>query len=276
MVWSPLSSRVPQVFQVPVLTQTLPPHRHTNSFVIGKDELIMVDAGQWDDACMEALRGFLDSEPGRKLRLLLLSHWHPDHSVGAEEVRRQTGCAVGIPVYQAEKGIGGLWDFTFRDSDRLTADGEELEVIHTPGHSSDHCCFLLREGGVLFTGDHVLGAGTSIIVPPDGDMALYLESLHRLLAYPVEIICPGHGPVVWRAKAKIQEYIAHRFEREHRILEAVRGGLRRPEDIVAAVYTDVPVSFHGMAYYTVLAHLAKLEKESRVRMLPDNQGYASE
>lgn len=273
MDWKPISAGIPWVFHLPVLTQTLPPHQATNSFLIGDRKLVMVDAGQWDESCLEALSGFLRAEPGRTLESLLLTHWHPDHCVGAARVRRVTGCRVGVPVWEARKGVAVPWDFTFGDGDRFSVEGRELEVIHTPGHSEGHCCFFLREGKTLFTGDHVLGLGTSIIVPPDGDMALYLDSLDRLLARGAEIICPGHGPLVWKAREKILQYIEHRLERERRVLEAVRSGRRLPEEIVEQVYTDVPSLFHGMAAYTVQAHLLKLEREGRIRRTADAGGY---
>jgi len=273
MNWKPIHARIHWVFHLPVLTQTLPPHQATNSFLIGVRNLVMVDAGQWDEPLLGALSEFLRAEPGRSLRRLFLTHWHPDHCVGAERIREETGCRIGVPAYEAEKGMGRRWDFTFRDGDRFPVEGRELEVIHTPGHSEGHCCFLLRDPGILFTGDHILGRGTSIIVPPDGDMVLYLQSLERLLSCPAEIICPGHGPLVWNAREKILEYIEHRLERERRVLEAVRSGRRSPEEIVAQVYTEVPSFFHGMAAYTVQAHLLKLEREGRVRRGPDGTGY---
>ena len=164
-------------------------------------------------------------------------------------------------------------DFTFQHGDEIAFDGRRLEVIHTPGHSSGHCCFFLRPEGVLFTGDHILGMGASIVVPPDGDMALYMASLVDLLSYPAKIICPGHGPVVWNAREKIEEYIEHRKQRERAILEGVHSGIRRTEQLVAAIYTDIPESFHGMAYFSVEAHLVKLIKEGKIRRSPGDKGY---
>jgi hydroxyacylglutathione hydrolase len=124
----------------------------------------------------------------------------------------------------------------------------------------------------LFTGDHILGLGTSIIVPPDGDMGLYMDSLTELLSYPAKIICPGHGPIVWNAREKIEEYIEHRKEREDAILAGLRSGTRRTEDLVTAIYTDIPESFHGMAYFSVEAHLVKLIKEGKIRRMDGDGG----
>jgi len=233
----------------------------------------MIDAGLWDERTLEGLQGFLEAQGGRDLQRLFLTHWHPDHHVGADRIQKLTRCLVGINSLEA-KGADALdIDFTFEDGDIFPVEGGELEVIHTPGHSSGHCCFLLRPEGVLFTGDHILGSGTSIIVPPDGDMILYMNSLERLLAYPIKVICPGHGPLVWDAREKVKEYLQHRREREQALLEGVRAGVRRTEDLVRRVYTDIPVSFHGMAYFTVEAHMEKLVREGKVRRRQQGDGY---
>jgi glyoxylase-like metal-dependent hydrolase (beta-lactamase superfamily II) len=273
MDWAPITEQIDFVFPIPVPTQTLPPHRHTNSFLVGRRETVMIDAGLWDAAGVEALSGHFREGVERRLHRLVLTHWHPDHRVGTDKIKERTACQVGIHVNEAGKVAPVSVDFTFRHGDRIPFDGRELEVIHTPGHSSGHCCFLLRPEGVLFTGDHILGMGTSIIVPPDGDMALYMDSLAELLSYPVRIICPGHGPVVWNAREKIQEYIGHRKAREWAILQGVRSGVRRTEELVAKIYTDVPVSFHGMAFFSVEAHLAKLVKEGKIEKLPGEEGH---
>jgi len=271
MEWNPIADGLDDVFHLPVLTQTLPPHRHTNSFLLGRGRLFLVDAGQWEGEAMEGLVRFLRAEPGRRLESLFLTHWHPDHCAGAESVKRATGCKVGISAYEAERVDPGLVDFTFRDGDRFPLEGADLEVVHTPGHSAGHCCFFLRSRGVLVTGDHILGTGTSIIVPPDGDMTRYLESLDRLRSLPLTVICPGHGPLVWEPAEKIEEYIRHRLERERGLLACIRQGVSRPEEMVPRVYTDVPDFFHGMAYYTVLAHLEKLVREGWVRKRADGE-----
>ena len=164
-------------------------------------------------------------------------------------------------------------DFVFEHGDRFPMDGDMLTVVHTPGHSIGHCCFLLESKGVLFTGDHILGAGTSIIVPPEGDMAAYMDSLDRLLSYPAAVICPGHGPVVWEARQKILEYAAHRRQREEAIVTAVQEGIVTIEALVTRIYTDVPVFLHGLAGFSVEAHLIKLEQEGRIRKRKDHAGY---
>lgn len=273
MDWTALSEEIDFVFPIPVPTRTLPPHKHTNSFLVGRQETGMIDAGLWDEQGVETLVAHFGEGKRRKLRWLVLTHWHPDHQVGADKIKKKTGCRLGVHVSESGQVAPASVDFTFQHGDRIPFGGKELEVIHTPGHSSGHCCFLLRPEGVLFTGDHILGMGTSIIVPPDGDMALYMDSLADLLSYPARIICPGHGPIVWDARSKIEEYIEHRKERERAILEGVLSGVRRTEDLVTRIYTDVPVSFHGMAYFSVEAHLAKLIKEGKICKRKGDEGY---
>jgi glyoxylase-like metal-dependent hydrolase (beta-lactamase superfamily II) len=269
----PLSEEIDFVFPIPVPTQTLPPHRETNSFLLGHREIGMIDAGLWDEKGVEALIGHFGKDSKRRLSWLILTHWHPDHLIGTDKIKERTGCKVGVHASEADKVSPVSADFTFQHGDEIPFDGRTLEVIHTPGHSSGHCCFFLRPEGVLFTGDHILGLGTSIIVPPDGDMELYMDSLARLLSYPVKIICPGHGPVVWNARTKIEEYIEHRRERERAILEGVLSGIRRTEELVTAIYTDIPESFHGMAYFSVEAHLVKLIREGKIRKGKEDEGY---
>ncbi len=272
MDWMPLSEQIDFVFPIPVPTRTLPPHRDTNSYLVGVRETGMIDAGLWDEKGVDALVSRFAKGTKRRLDWLILTHWHPDHLVGTDKIKERTGCRVGVHASEADKVAPVSPDFTFQHGDEIPFDDRVLEVIHTPGHSSGHCCFFLRSEGVLFTGDHILGTGTSIIVPPDGDMELYMASLADLLSYPVKIICPGHGPVVWSAREKIQEYIEHRLEREKAILACLRSGIRRTEDLVAAIYTDVPKSLHAMACFSVEAHLVKLIREGKVRRLEGGGG----
>ncbi len=261
------------VYGMPVATFTLPPHRHTNSFLVGSREFCMVDAGALDDETVEELLDFLRLREGATLSKLLLTHWHPDHRVGVDRLREATGCRVGIHRCEAERIAPPPVDFTFAHGDLLTADDTVLEVVHTPGHSAGHSCFLVRGHGVLFTGDHILGAGTSIVAPPEGDMSAYMDSLALLLRYPLRVLCPGHGPVVWEAREKILEYLEHRRTREQAVLAGVRKGLGSPEALVPQIYTDVPECLHGLARYTVEAHLLKLEKEGKIRRTPAGEGY---
>jgi glyoxylase-like metal-dependent hydrolase (beta-lactamase superfamily II) len=150
------------------------------------------------------------------------------------------------------------------DGERIVADGATLESIWTPGHASDHLCFRLVEENALFTGDVVLGAGTTVI-PMDGDLDDYLHSLHRLLAMMTSVIYPAHGPAILDPAAKIQEYLEHRALRDKQILAGLEESPRSIQELVRRIYVDVPEYLHGAAAMSVHAHLRKLAREDRVR-----------
>jgi glyoxylase-like metal-dependent hydrolase (beta-lactamase superfamily II) len=146
----------------------------------------------------------------------------------------------------------------------VPADGETLEVLATPGHASTHLCFLLRARALLFSGDHVVGSGTVVVSPPDGDMAAYLDSLALLRQYPIQRMLPGHWDPVDDPEAKIAEYIDHRLLRERQVLACLRLGDETIAAMVGRLYADVDPRLHGAAGRSVLAHLLKLEHDGRV------------
>jgi glyoxylase-like metal-dependent hydrolase (beta-lactamase superfamily II) len=152
-----------------------------------------------------------------------------------------------------------------RDGQKVEADGVTLVPIHTPGHASDHLCYYVPETRALFTGDVVLGGSTTVIPEEDGDLVQYMASLRRIQKLNVERIYPAHGPVIENAKAKIQEYIDHRLQRERQILEVMGVGTRTIPEMVKVIYKDVPEALHLMAGQSVHSHLKKLAAENRVR-----------
>ena len=155
-------------------------------------------------------------------------------------------------------------DGTLRDKDVIEATEFHLTALHTPGHASNHLCYLLNEERTLFSGDHIMEGSTVVIAPPDGDMAAYLASLDRLTSLRPRLrsIAPGHGHVIDDPQAKIAEYVTHRLEREQQVADALRGhGSATIPELVADIYTDVPVEMHGWAGYSVWAHLRKLAGE---------------
>src|SRR5205823_5040684 len=158
-----------------------------------------------------------------------------------------------------EDGQGRL-----RDEQVVSAGGVHLRVLHTPGHTADHVVFLAEGTGAMFTGDSVLGRGTAIIDPSEGDLALYLRSLRRMREARPRVIYPGHGPTVFDAVAKIREYEAHRALRADQVLEALAGGARTAAERVPPIYADVAVELHPLAARQVLAHLVKPEREGRI------------
>jgi glyoxylase-like metal-dependent hydrolase (beta-lactamase superfamily II) len=160
--------------------------------------------------------------------------------------------------------LGGE-DFQYGDGDRIVFGGGELQVLHTPGHESGHCCFYEAGDQVLFSGDNILGYGTSVIRPPDGDMTDYLRSLERLLEFNINLILPGHGPMIGKPEAKIKEYIEHRLMREQQVLDALRKGRETIGAITEMIYVDVTGPLKNVAEFSVQAHLIKLVKEGRVK-----------
>lgn len=236
----------------------------TNSYLVGHDELAVIDPGPAIDDHVEAL---LAAGAGR-IRWILCTHTHPDHSPAAALLKARTGATVlGRP-----RPEHGNQDHTFapervlEHGERLALGGVTLRALHTPGHASNHLCFLLEESRMLFTGDHVMQGSTVVINPPDGDMRVYLASLERLLEEDVAIFAPGHGYLIGAPHKEVKRLIAHRLAREAKVSAAIaRLGAPTLEELVAAAYDDVPSRVHPVAARSLAAHLAKLVAEGTIR-----------
>jgi glyoxylase-like metal-dependent hydrolase (beta-lactamase superfamily II) len=255
----------PGIVLVPLRTPTLPPATHTNCYVIGGDEVVVIDPASPYEEEQALLDRVLEK---RNVREIWLTHLHRDHVSGANHLRKRLGVrVVAHPV--TAKDLEGVVevDRTFRENEWLELAGKpgwSLQVLHTPGHARGHICVFEARNGSLVTGDLMAGLGTVVIDPPEGHMATYLDSLRRMQGLPVTALFPAHGPVMASAKAKIQEYLDHRLERERRIFEAWQGGKRELGEIVKVVYTDVPPAMHGLAERSVMAHLEKLREDRRI------------
>jgi glyoxylase-like metal-dependent hydrolase (beta-lactamase superfamily II)/8-oxo-dGTP pyrophosphatase MutT (NUDIX family) len=234
----------------------------TNSYLVGEgDAWTAIDPGPADAAHVEAI---VKAAPGRIVRILV-THTHVDHSPGAVALAE----ATGAPVYGRVARFPAGQDATFRPAREL-AHGERLtlgpastlRVIHTPGHASNHLCYLLEEEKLLFTGDHVMQGSTVVINPPDGDMAAYLNALEALQAEDIEWLAPGHGFLVAEPRAVLRGLVQHRLRREAKVVAALQaageGGI---EALLPRVYDDVPPALHAMARRSLLAHLLKLESD---------------
>jgi glyoxylase-like metal-dependent hydrolase (beta-lactamase superfamily II)/8-oxo-dGTP pyrophosphatase MutT (NUDIX family) len=261
----------PGIILFPVRTPTQPPATHTNCYVVGGHELVVIDpASPYEDeqTALDELIDTLVRDEGRRVREIIATHLHPDHVGGIEHLANRLGVPVAAHPITARALEG-----TVR-VDRLIEDGERIELegppditlhaVHTPGHARGHLCFFEERNRALITGDLIVGLGTVVIDPPEGNMADYLASLARVRALEPTAIFGAHGPVVGTPIAKIDEYVAHRLEREAKIYAAVASGAATPAAIVAAVYTDVPEKLHRLAERSVLAHLEKLETDGRV------------
>jgi glyoxylase-like metal-dependent hydrolase (beta-lactamase superfamily II) len=211
----------------------------TNTYVV--DGRWIVDPGPADEAHLAAVR----EAATEGIEGVVLTHSHLDHAEGAE--------GLDAPVV-------------------LPDDGDEVgpfRALATPGHSPDSVCLLL--GRTCFTGDTVLGAGSVFISPDEGSLSVYLDSLRRLRGLDLDVICPGHGPYVWNPRAKLDEYIEHRLDRERRLLAALDDGLRTQDELLDAAWSDAPVLLRPAAALTLRAHLDKLAEEGRLP--PGVEGY---
>jgi len=233
----------------------------TNTYLLGERELTVLDPGP-DDA--NHLRNIL-AAAGSRIRWVAVTHTHRDHSPLAMELARATGARlIGLPPpTDGRQDEGFQPQHLPRDGERLDLGDVALTAIHTPGHASNCVCYLEPQARMLFTGDHVLGGVSPVILPPDGEMAAYLNSLEKLGGYDFERIAPGHGEILERGKQVIEQLRAHRLARESKVLHAIGEGATLAE-LTPKVYDDVPVDRHEWAKLTLRAHLIKLEREGRI------------
>jgi len=231
----------------------------TNTYLVGIDEVAVIDPGPDEP---DHIRSIVGAAMQERVRWVILTHTHPDHAPGAAGLKARTGAQV----LGFDERDGFVPDTAIGDGWALDATGFRLEAIHTPGHASNHLCYRLVGERLLFSGDHVMSGSTVVIAPPDGDMAAYLAALEKVRALDVEGIAPGHGPFIEDPRAVVDHYIEHRRAREAAIAAALAAaGRARVEELVEAVYTDVPAALHPIARWSVWAHLRKLADEGRAR-----------
>lgn len=240
----------------------------TNTWILGTRDVAIIDPGPAVDAHVDAI---VDAV-GVAIRWILVTHTHTDHSPGAALLAKRTGAAVwGRPSPD-----GQHQDPTFRP-DRILEDGEilstgefDLDVIHTPGHASNHLCYRQAPLNWLFTGDHIINGSTVVIDPPDGSMTEYLQSLEKLKGFELDAIAPGHGEVIDEPYAAIDWIIRHRLEREEKVAAAVAAHPNlTSRGLLPHVYDDVARSRYDIAERSLLAHLEKLELDERISRRKD-------
>src|SRR6266404_2803016 len=238
----------------------------TGTYVVGEGEVAVIDPGPELEEHVAALLASLAEE---QVTHILVTHTHRDHSPAAKALKAATGApSYGFGPHaggrRGEAGVeeGGDWDFA---PDIVVTDGAEIaggkwrfEAVHTPGHTSNHLCFALPDSGILFSGDHVMGWSTSVIAPPDGDMAAYMASLDKLLARRDAVYWPTHGPAITEPQDFVRTFIAHRREREAGILDCLSAGVGDIDAIVERLYVGLQPGLRRAAGRSVHAHLIDL------------------
>lgn len=244
--------------------------RGTNTYIIGRGAVAVLDPGPADPAHLAAI---LAATRGETITHVIVSHTHRDHSPGAAALVAATGAATyGFGPHLTPPDAGGEggdhgFDPDVRVPDGGTIEGEHwrLTALHTPGHCANHLCFAMDGNGVLFSADHVMSWSTSVVSPPDGDMADYMRSLGRVMAREDARLLPGHGPAITEPRPFLAALAAHRREREAKVLAALQAaGAATPAALVPAVYGPLDARLVGPAGRSLLAHLLKLEAEGQV------------
>jgi glyoxylase-like metal-dependent hydrolase (beta-lactamase superfamily II)/8-oxo-dGTP pyrophosphatase MutT (NUDIX family) len=234
----------------------------TNTYILGHERFTVLDPGPANEAHIERILELT----GGVVDQVVVTHTHMDHSPAVAQLKARTGCRVfGWP---APEGAGQDQGFTPDDQpgheDLIVTEAGVLKVLHTPGHASNHMCYLLLDQELLFSGDHIMQGSTVVINPPDGDMKAYIDTMYDLLAEPVRFIAPAHGFLMGQPAAVMDYLITHRLSREHKVWRALEAlAPVSLKDLTARAYDDVPAAIHGLAARSALAHLLKLEAEHR-------------
>ncbi len=261
----------PGIEALPLRTPTLPPATHTQAYLVGRGEFVLVEpASPYEDELARAV-AWVEARlaRGERLRAILATHHHPDHIGGATALAERLGAPLWAHEATAAR-LAGRVSFArhLEDGELLVLDGDpplRLRAVHTPGHAPGHLCFLDEDSRALVAGDMVASEGTILVETTDGDMAQYLDSLARLDALGASVLLPAHGGPIVDAHAKLTGYVAHRLAREAKVLAALRaaGGPCSVEALVPAAYADAPQAVWPLAALSAEAHLVKLAREGR-------------
>ena len=236
----------------------------TNSYVVGERELAVIDPGP----DIESHVAKLVEAVGDRLEWILCTHTHRDHSPAAAALKAATGAKIaGSPCPQdGRQDECFAADRTLKEDDTISIPGATFRAIHTPGHVSNHLCYLLEEQKLLFTGDHIMQGSTVVIGPPNGSMRAYFDSLEKVSKLDVAAFAPGHGHLIRTPNDEVRKLVAHRLKRENKVVEALaRKSPGTLEELVPLAYDDVSEKLYPVAQRSLHAHLIKLVEDGRAR-----------
>ena len=248
----------------------------TNTYLVGKKDITLIDPGPND---VNHIKNILDLGEGN-IKRVLVTHTHKDHSPAAKPIAEK----LNVPkLGQLVHGDSIFEDETFlpdqvlKDKDILETEEYTIEIIHTPGHASNHLCFLIKDLNCLITGDHIMDGSTVVIAPPDGCMSGYIQSLKKLINYEINYLAPGHGEYMYEPYTVIKSIIEHRLKREEKVLDRLRkNNESKIEDLVLSVYDDVDSRLHPIALLSLEAHLIKLKNDQKIMFCEDSSLWKSQ
>jgi len=243
----------------------------TGTYIVGHGDVAVIDPGPDDAAHLDAILAAID---GERVSHILITHHHLDHSPLAKPLSAKTGARVwgrAVTTEHAEVEVvleagndAFSPDHPLRGGEVIEGKGWTIDAIHTPGHTSNHICYALREENALFSGDHIMGWSTTVVTPPDGDMGDYMASLAKIRARDFTTLWPTHGPPITKVGPFIDAYAAHRHDRERQILARLEAGESRIKIMVPTIYAGVDARLHAPAAHSVLAHMIELVRSGRV------------
>lgn len=234
----------------------------TNTYIVGTRELAVIDPGPDIESHVDAMLAAV----GDRLKWILCTHTHLDHSPAAHALKQATGAGIGGLTCPQDGRQDAQFapDRVLSEGDTVSVDSVTLRAVHTPGHVSNHLCYLLEERKLLFTGDHIMQGSTVVITPPNGSMQAYFDSLEKLLGLDLAALAPGHGRIIETPHDEVRKLIAHRLKREQKVVDALaRKSPATLDELVALAYDDVSKRLHPVARRSLHAHLIKLAADGR-------------